>query len=373
MFANSLQRARILIVKSDPKPFEEAFRRAGVGFVRSINDLSILRTAYDRLHPDIILVDSTVANGAGIKILRQLRGAALEANHVAILSLVGDGAKDKMIALGADGVITEPVTFKDLLSYIKPLVETRLVYVELLKTKRVLMGKVREYQQELHDARLEALTRLSLAAELRDNETGRHNSRVARMSQLMAEAIGCSPSTVEALGPAAALHDIGKIGIPDSILLKPGKLSPDEFEVMMTHTTIGGVILSGSDSPLLRMAADVARTHHENWDGSGYPSGLKRIAIPLVGRIVAVADVFDALTHARPYKPAWSRLDALQEIRRQSGLKFDPRIAHVFRRIVEAGFLKTNMHATHPRRSVGLDETLSDGLTHALTATSSAN
>jgi putative two-component system response regulator len=190
---------------------------------------------------------------------------------------------------------------------------------------------------ELEAARIEILERLARAAEFRDDETGLHTQRVGRMSALLAEGLGVAPSEVEVIRRAAPLHDIGKIGIPDAVLLKGGRLSPDEFEVMKTHTLIGADILSGSEIPLLGTGREIALTHHEHWDGSGYPAGLVGEAIPLAGRAVAVADVFDALTHPRPYKPAWSVEEALAEIEREAGRQFDPEIARTFATLHRAG------------------------------------
>ncbi len=190
---------------------------------------------------------------------------------------------------------------------------------------------------DLEEARLEALERLALAAELRDDDTGQHTQRVGRLSALLAESLGLADDQVEMIRRAAPLHDVGKIGIPDAILLKPGRLEPDEFTAMKRHTDFGGEILSKSRSPLLRCAEQIALTHHECWDGSGYPLGLRQHQIPLVGRIVSVADVFDALTHDRPYKAAWSAERAVSEIQRLSGHKFDPRVVQHFMELFEQG------------------------------------
>jgi putative two-component system response regulator len=160
---------------------------------------------------------------------------------------------------------------------------------------------------------------LAIAAEYRDDDTGQHTRRVGRLSLLIGAELGVREDQLALLEQAAALHDVGKIGIPDSILLKRGRLTRVEFERMKAHTTVGADMLAGRNFPLLAMAEEIARTHHERWDGTGYPAGASGSAIPQVGRIVAVADVFDALTHARPYKDAWSALDAVAEISSQRG------------------------------------------------------
>jgi PAS domain S-box-containing protein len=196
---------------------------------------------------------------------------------------------------------------------------------------RKLEQAVRERTSALQEARLENLTRLALAAEYRDDDTHQHTQRVGRNAQLIAQSLGCDEHFVWAIELAAPLHDVGKIGIPDHILLKPGKLTDEEFELMKTHTTIGAAILGGSRSELLRMGEEIALSHHERWDGSGYPHGVAGESIPLTGRIVAVADAFDAMTNARPYKKAMPVQAALDELARCSGSHFDPDVVQAFR------------------------------------------
>jgi len=183
---------------------------------------------------------------------------------------------------------------------------------------------------ELDAARVESLERLALAAEYRDDGTHEHTTRVARTSYLLAQTLGMSEEEAALIGQAAQLHDVGKLAIPDAILLKTRRLDETEFEKLKTHTTAGAAILGGSQSSLLRPAEEIALAHHERWDGSGYPFGLEGDAIPLSGRICAVADVFDALTHARPYKPAWELDEAISEIRGLEGHQFDPVVVGAF-------------------------------------------
>jgi putative nucleotidyltransferase with HDIG domain len=182
----------------------------------------------------------------------------------------------------------------------------------------------------VEDLQLQVLHRLALAAEYRDDDTGQHTSRVAELAVRVGTALGMPTTDLALLRQAAPLHDVGKIAIPDHILLKPGRLTREEFGEMQRHTTLGAEMLAGPGLPLLEMAEQVALTHHERWDGSGYPAGLAGTAIPLAGRIVAIADVFDALTHSRPYKEAWPVADAVAEIRRQRGTQFDPAVVDAF-------------------------------------------
>lgn len=184
--------------------------------------------------------------------------------------------------------------------------------------------------EELHAARLEDLKRLALVGEYRDDDTNRHTERVAHTSALLAAMLSLDSELIWTLRRAAPLHDVGKIGISDTILLKPGKLTGEEFQTMKAHTSIGGRILGESEFRILQMATEIALTHHERWDGSGYPAGLKGQAIPISGRIVAVADAFDAMTHARPYKKRQPVDRSVAEIRRCSGTQFDPGVVDAF-------------------------------------------
>jgi putative two-component system response regulator len=192
---------------------------------------------------------------------------------------------------------------------------------------------IAERTADLEEARWETIRCLALAAEYRDDQTYEHTQRVGRTAYLLAEHLGLAAAQAELIRHAAPLHDVGKVGIPDSILLKPAKLTPEEFEIVREHSAAGARILSGSKSDLLIIAQEIAQNHHEWWDGSGYPRGLAGEEIPLTGRIVAVADVFDALAHERPYKTAWSVVDSVHEIRRLSGRQFDPAVVDAFNQL----------------------------------------
>jgi len=197
-----------------------------------------------------------------------------------------------------------------------------------------LEAMVRGRTNELEEYQLEAFQRLAVLAEFRDTDTGEHTIRVGDLAADVADELGEPKVWVQQLRLAARLHDIGKVAVPDSILLKPGPLTPAEFDVMKTHTTIGAEILSGSSSPLIQLASTVALHHHERWDGSGYPFGLRGADIPASGRIVTVADVFDALTSHRSYKHAWTPLEAIQFIRSATGTQFEPRVVDAFLRVM---------------------------------------
>jgi putative nucleotidyltransferase with HDIG domain len=200
----------------------------------------------------------------------------------------------------------------------------------LADNARLLEARIVERTLELDEARAETLHRLAVAAEYHDDETAQHTRRVGVIAAEIALSLGLGPEQVSLVREAAPLHDVGKLAIPDRILLKRGKLTADEYDVMQTHAALGARVLSGSHAPVLVMAAIIAASHHERWDGAGYPLGLAGEAIPLVGRIVAVADVFDALTQERPYKPAWPLDKSLAEIQRFSGSQFDPKVVAAF-------------------------------------------
>jgi PAS domain S-box-containing protein len=194
----------------------------------------------------------------------------------------------------------------------------------------MLESTVQERTVALQDARLENLHRLALAAEYRDDDTHQHTERVGRAAQLIARRLDLDDNFVWAINLAAPLHDVGKIGVPDHILLKPGRLTDDEFELMKTHTLIGAAILGDSNSELLRLGEEIALTHHERWGGGGYPTGVAGEEIPIAGRIVAVADAFDAMTNPRPYRPALPRGEAIAELIRCAGTQFDPEVVSAY-------------------------------------------
>jgi putative two-component system response regulator len=210
---------------------------------------------------------------------------------------------------------------------------------------------VRGRTYDLEEYQLEAFQRLAVIAEFRDTDTGEHTIRVGDLAREIATELGESAEFADRLRLAGRLHDIGKVAVPDAILLKAGPLTSAEFEVMKTHTTVGAEILSGSSSPLIQLAAEVALNHHERWDGTGYPSGLIGTSIPLSGRIVAVADVYDALRSERPYKRAWSMLEAIRYIIASSELHFEPRIVDAFLQI---------MLRAHPEIAVDLADDLAE-------------
>jgi putative two-component system response regulator len=332
--------ARILIVDDEPSNIAVLRRlllRAGFSRIESTSDSREAAELYVRHRPDLILLDLHMPEMNGLAVMDQLNAIA-EASYLPILMMTGDvtpESRQEALLRGAKDFITKPFHADEVLLRIRTLLETRFLYFQVQSQNQLLEAKVRERTRELEAAQIEIIERLARAAEYRDDNTGQHTERVGQMAALLARQLGLPDAQVSLIRRAAPLHDVGKIGIKDAILLKLGKLTPEEFEEVKTHTTIGARILSGSRFGVLRLAEEIAFSHHERWDGDGY-AGIPRDQIPLGGRIVAVADVFDALTQKRPYKAAWPVGDAVAEIERQRGQQFDPEIVDAFLRIIDA-------------------------------------
>jgi putative two-component system response regulator len=249
------------------------------------------------------------------------------------LVLTADATEEvrhRALEAGARDFLTKPFSASELLLRVRNLLEVQRLHRQLRDQNASLERQVARRTGELEQARLEILDRLALAAEYRDDATQQHARRIGRTARVLASAVGLGDGQARLIGRAAPLHDIGKIGVPDAILLKPGRLTEAEFAAMKTHTTIGAGILSGGTSTLLRMAERIALSHHERWDGQGYPYGRHGTEVPLAGRIVAIADVFDALTHERPYKQAWPVATAVAEMLSQRERQFDPALLDAF-------------------------------------------
>ncbi|MBI1800945.1 MAG: response regulator [Chloroflexi bacterium] len=343
MYEDTLKNARLLIVddqETNVSLLERLLQRAGYVAVKSTTDPRHVLPLFTEFRPDIILLDLNMPHLDGFAVMRQLL-PRIEGTYLPILVLTADSTtetKQKALAAGAKDFLTKPFDTTEVRLRIRNLLETRFLYLEIQNQNQMLEQKVQERTHDLEEARIEILNRLALAAEFRDDDTNQHTQRVARTAMLIARELSLPEPEVELIRRAAPLHDVGKIGIPDAILLKPARFSPAEREVMNTHTTIGAQILSGSRFPLLQLAEEIALTHHERWDGRGY-TGLAGEAIPLTGQIVAVADVFDALTHARPYKEAWPLAASVAEIRNNSGTQFAPRVVQAFMALFERGEL----------------------------------
>jgi len=313
---------------------------------RSLTDSRQTLPVFLAYEPDLILLDLQMPYLDGFAVMKQLRAVVAPGSFLPILVLTADispQAKRQALAEGASDFLTKPFDATEVILRIRNLLHTRRLHLRLQAENQLLEQKVRERTADLEATQLEILERLALAAEYRDDDTGQHTRRVGQMSAQIARALGLPELEVDLIERAAPLHDVGKIAIPDAILLKPGKLTPAEFEIMKTHTTRGAEMLSGGRFPLLQRAEEIALTHHERWDGTGHV-GLRGEAIPPAGRIVTVADVFDALTNERPYKQAWPRVEAIKEIVDQSGRQFDPAVVEAFLKVVEVdGALRTEL------------------------------
>jgi putative two-component system response regulator len=279
--------------------------------------------------PDLILLDIMMPGMTGYEVCEKLKGD-LDTRRIPVIfcTAMGDVEDEsKGFELGCVDYITKPVSPPIGLARVR-------THLALYQQERDLESKVLERTAELNDTRLSVIHCLGVAAEFKDDQTGHHVLRMAHYSRLVGLACGMTDADAELLFQAAPMHDVGKIGIPDSILKKPGKLDPDEWEIMQQHVEFGVRILGKQKSELLQLAGVIAHTHHEKWDGSGYPRKLVADAIPLAGRIVAVADVFDALTSPRPYKPAWSLERTLEYFDEQRSRHFDPRLVTLMQPLI---------------------------------------
>jgi putative two-component system response regulator len=332
---------RILIVDDEPanlRLLDKILRGEGYAAPALVSDPREVAALYLELRPDLILLDLNMPRLDGYQVMEQLQ-ALNDPLLPPIVILTATPGKDyllRALACGARDFVAKPFDRTELLMRVRNLLDAQLAHRLLHDQKSVLEGMVRSRTEELRSTRLQVVQRLAMAAEYRDTETGNHILRMSHICALLAGAIGWSAADCELLLHASPMHDIGKLGIPDSILLKAGKLEPPEWEIMKTHAALGAKLLEGDDSDLMRMARDIALSHHEKWDGSGYPGGLAGEAIPLAGRIAALADAFDALTSVRPYKQAWTIDAAVDLIRENRGKHFDPELVSVFLRELPA-------------------------------------
>lgn len=328
--------ARIVIVDDEPANIlflERLLGKHGYTQVVSCSDPCEVLGQLARYSPDLLLLDLHMPGLSGFEILEQLP-AATDGHFVPVIVLTADatvGAKRKALDAGATDFLTKPLDATEVLLRIRNHLRTRYLHLHM-------EAQVNARLHEVEQGQIESLERLAQAAELRDDDTGQHIRRVGSLAARLAAELGFAPERVELIRQAAPLHDVGKIGIPDAILKKPGRLTPDEMAIMRSHTTIGASILGGGQSELMRMAEQIARTHHERWDGTGYPDKLREESIPVVGRVVAAADVFDALSSDRPYRPAWSAEKVLEEIGRGgAGGHFDPIVAEALLDLLSPG------------------------------------
>lgn len=332
--------ARILIVDDqliNIKLLEKMLRQAGFTSLYSTNLGAEVKQRYFEYEIDLILLDIRMPDMDGFQVMETLQ-TAIHDDYLPILVITAELTQEirkKSLSSGAKDFITKPFDQTEVIQRIRNMLEVRLLHKQVMTQNVTLEQQVKIRTQQLEQSRLEIIKRLGRAAEYKDNETGNHILRMSHFAQMLALAAGLNESFAADILTAAPMHDIGKIGIPDHILLKPGKLNANEWEVMKTHVKIGADLLADTDVPLLKLASNIALTHHEKWDGSGYPNGLKGNDIPIEGRICAVCDVFDALTSERPYKKAWPIDKAVDYLNEQKGHHFDPELVVHFLSILE--------------------------------------
>ncbi|MGB5096323.1 MAG: HD domain-containing phosphohydrolase [Porticoccaceae bacterium] len=335
MIENIIYTARIFVIDDEPvnlKLLERFLKALGYSHVELIQDSRGVIARYQEARPDLILLDINMPHLNGYEVLAQLV-ALNDPMLPPVVVLTAQHSRDhllKALSAGARDFIRKPFDHTELQVRVRNLLGAHLAHRMLNDHSAMLEELVRQRTEVLHMTRLQVVQRLARAVEYRDNETGNHIVRMAEVSTLLAKSMGWSLADCELMLHASPMHDVGKIGIPDGILLKPGKLDADEFKVMQTHTEIGAEILGGDESDLLALARIIALSHHEKWDGTGYPKGLVGAAIPMAGRIVAAADVYDALTSVRPYKDAWPTDKAVSYMKLSAGTHFDPEVIHHF-------------------------------------------
>lgn len=336
-----------LLIVDDEAPFRRALRRTlerSGHFVREASSVDEARDALSTQPAELVLCDVNMPGGSGLELIRSVVDGA---SDTAIVMLTGNddpAVADEALAIGAHGYLVKPVGANEARIIVaaslrhRELELARRHYVEELESKilsrtaalRDALEQLERTEATARDAERDAVDRLVSALTIRSEETGAHIRRVGRFAALLARLAGVRLWSEDEICLAAMLHDVGKIGIPDSILLKPGPLSAEEREIIQRHSRLGNRMLADGRSAVLNLGAQIALSHHEHWDGTGYPDGLAEDEIPIAGRIAAIGDVFDALTSDRVYRPALPFDDALAEMRAQSGRQFDPDLLALF-------------------------------------------
>lgn len=344
----ALLNARILILDDNEANvilIERLLHHEGFRNTKGLTDSRVVQQVLSVFQPDILLLDIQMPFLDGFGVMELLK-METENTFFPILVLTADNSREtkrKALMAGAKDFLTKPIDAVETILRIRNLLTTRFLYQQVLEERHSLEEKVLDRTRGLVRAQAEVLDRLAIAAEFRDDETGEHTRRVGRAAERLALTSGFTESEALVLRKVAPLHDVGKIGIPDSILAKPGPLTYEERRIIQTHVSIGSKILSGSQYKLMQVAELVALYHHERWDGSGYPNGLRAQEIPVEARIVSIVDVYDALTNRRPYKEPWTREDALKELWRCMGTQFDPTLVKLFIKLVESDLAGTGL------------------------------
>ena len=328
-------KARILIVDDNQLNIdllEQTVAAAGYSSIISLTDSRKVKDLYMAYQPDLLLLDINMPHLNGYQVIQQLKEVEKE-SYLPILVVTAQQDEEtrlRSLKEGAQDFLTKPFNTLEVVTKIRNMLRIRLLHNQVRDQNILLEKRVQERTIELNNTRLEIIRRLGQASEYRDNETGAHIVRMSSMCALLGRLTGMSDARVDLLLNTSPMHDVGKIGIPDKILLKPGKLDDEEWRIMTRHTTIGADLLGGHDSKLMKLASEIALTHHEKWDGSGYPNGLRGEEIILEGRICALIDVFDVLTSRRPYKDPYPVDKACEIIKEGRGRHFDPDLTDLF-------------------------------------------
>jgi two-component system, response regulator RpfG len=344
---------RIVAIDDNPlslRIYEHLARELDDCFVECFGSATDALRRCEHEQVDLVIVDLFMPGIDGLAFLRLFRSMPTKA-EIPVLMITAERSRDarlRALELGASDFLNKPIDMIELHSRVRNLLALRRHELRLAETADWLSDQVRRATQDIAAREREAIYRLARATEFRDSATGAHVVRMAHYCAAIAVALGHSPSDVDEILAASPMHDIGKVAVPDSILLKPGRLTLEEFDVMKQHTVVGYQILKDSPAKLLQTAAVIALTHHENFDGTGYPHGIAGEEIPLAGRICAVSDVFDALTSARPYKLSWSVESAVAEMHRLSGSKFDPQLIDAFDKALSAILVYRDRYQADP-------------------------
>ncbi len=338
---STIKQSRILIVDDMPvnvMVLETTLRRDGYANIVTATDPRTVEKHVETTEFDLIFLDIRMPHINGFELCERLSANMGDDDYLPVIVVTAQTDKEtrnKSLSLGARDFITKPFENQEVLLRTRNALQIRALYKERRDQAALLERRVVERTRDLEDAQLEIVRRLGIASSFRDNETGAHVRRMSEGCRLIALEAGLGDAFARMILRASPMHDVGKIGIPDHVLLKPGPLDPEEWAIMQRHSEIGADMLSGHPSPVMQMAERIAHSHHERWDGKGYPRGLAGNEIPVEARICAISDVFDALTSRRPYKEPWPPSRAIDFIRSGGGTQFDPRIVECFLNVAD--------------------------------------
>ncbi len=332
----NIQSPKLLIVDDEPVISDIIFQcLSGEGYAcDTANSAEQALTLLEQIDYHLIISDIMMPGKSGIELLEEVKKKHPDIAIIMVTAVDDRKTAVRALQLGAYGYVIKPFELNEIVLSTVNALERRRLSLESKKYEARLENDVRERTQEIHQREEEICLRLTSACEFRDEETGTHIRRIGLYSAVIGAALGWEKRTLDEIQIAACMHDIGKIGVPDNVLQKPGRLTPEEFEIIKTHPSIGAQILSGSDISLINMAKDIALSHHEKWNGSGYPKGLVGEDIPETARIVAIVDVYDALVYKRVYRPAIPEEEALDMMRKDVGTHFDPRLFDIFIKVL---------------------------------------